>query len=136
MINTDFLAAWLEFLKQRAQESDVINDRHYSFVFSGTLGEPIQIVAGWKSGFSKDYEDIFYISSADCAMSIKIVKADNPISLDDTFDFKALKTPINKESGEYEDVCVVLEKTDDPKALALFLAAEYDRILKCCITSS
>jgi hypothetical protein len=121
----DHLAVWIADIKDEAKR----DAEETIFWFTPTFNKPFGIVAGWSKMFDMNtcYADLFCCSAThpEYVMFIKVVE--NPDQL--TFDFDSLPMPLDK-NGEVDDVCIPLERSDDPLYAAQFFLGEWERIMK------
>ena len=116
------LTDWVKQLMAEAKEdSNLLIDW-----FNDTKDKPYSIIGGWQKGFSRQYDDLLYISKSEptYAMCIKIVENKGPYAY---ADFEILNMPLDA-NGEVEDTRVALELTDDPEEVAAFFLMELERI--------
>jgi hypothetical protein len=119
------LTEWLEDLRKSAEE-----DEQFSISWFGdTKDKPFSIIGGWLDGFSEEYSDILHISKSNpsYAMCVKIAINEGPYAYTD---FELMDMPIDPATEEVDDTCIALEKDEELAELAMFFAAEWDRIMK------
>ena len=118
------LTEWLTALKKAAEEDEAF----LISWFEDTKQDEFCIIGGWSDGFSEDYADLLHISktSPSYAMCVKIAVNEGPYAYTD---FDIMNMPAT-ENGDVDDTCIALELDEDPAELALFLAAEHERITK------
>lgn len=116
------LEDWLKSLIKKAEE----DDNFLVSWFDDTKDDSISLVGGWSEGFSKDFNDILYISksSPSYALCVKIAVNDGPYAY---VDFDTLDMPTSSD-GTVEDTCIVIERNEDISGLASFLECELERI--------
>lgn len=116
------LAAWIDDMKKAAED-----DNCFSVAFfEDTKDAAFSIVAGWISGISESYSDLFYMSKSEpsYAMCVKIAVNDGQYCPD----FETMNMPIDK-FGNVDDTCIALEQGEDAESLAAFLLCEWERIM-------
>ena len=123
----DELAEWIEAIKNAAEE-----DQSFSIAwFIGTRNMPFAIIAGWKECFSDNSEvdDMFCISASNpkYCMCIKIAENEGPYAYTD---YEIMNMPYDRESGDVDDVEIMLEWEDDSEDLAEFFMHEWERIME------
>ena len=130
-MNTNFtiddLADWIENIKLFAE-----GDHELSIAwFKGTKDSPFSIIAGWQNHFSgdPDFSDCFCLSASnpEYVMCIKIAKNEGPYAYTD---YDIMNMPYDKDTGDVDDVEIMLEWEDDPEDLAEFFIQEWERIMK------
>ena len=124
---TESLAEWIEAVKEAAE-----NDESFSINwFKSTKNMPFAIIAGWQECFSDNSEvdDMFCISASNpkYCMCIKIAENEGPYAYTD---YEIMNMPYDKESGDVDDVEIMLEWEDDPEDLAEFFIHEWERIME------
>lgn len=118
------LVEWLKSLIEVAAKDETIL---YS-LFEGTENEPYAIAGGWDNGYGNlDGVTCNSKEAPDYAMCVKIIINDGPWAYN-TFEF--LNMPYDKETGEVDNTCIALEWEDNLEELALWLATEWERIMK------
>ena len=117
------LRDWIDELKKAAKED---SDLLISW-FKPTEEYPISIIGGWMEGFSESYADIMCISKSNpkYAMCVKIAVNEGPYEFTD---FELMDMPVDKD-GVVDDTCISLEWDDDSESLAVWLLAEWERIM-------
>lgn len=123
----DSLAEWISAIKEEAEE-----DNAFSIAwFKGTENMPFSIIAGWQECFAENSEvdDMFCVSASNpkYVMCIKIAENDGPYAYTD---YEIMNMPYDSESGDVDDVEIMLEWDDDPSELAEFFTHEWERIMK------
>ena len=123
----DELAEWIETIKKAAEE-----DESFSIAwFKGTKNMPFAIIAGWMECFSDNSEvdDMFCISASNpkYCMCIKIAENEGPYAYTD---YEIMNMPYDRESGDVDDVEIMLEWEDDSEDLAEFFMHEWERIME------
>lgn len=123
-LNKDIIrfSKWVDDLREKAER-----DEDFSCSVFEQTEEPFVIVGGWSDGFSKDYNDVLYISKSNptYAMCIKIAINDGP----QTFtDYDLMDMPVDS-TYEVEDTNIALERGDVSSAIAEFYLRELDRMI-------
>lgn len=123
-LNKDIIrfSKWVDDLREKAER-----DEDFSCSVFEQTEEPFVIVGGWSDGFSKDYNDVLYISKSNptYAMCIKIAINDGP----QTFtDYDLMDMPVDS-IYEVEDTNIALERGDVSSAIAEFYLRELDRMI-------
>lgn len=100
--------------------------------FLPTMYSPVSIVGGWADGFFPNVNaDLFCMSKSEPtkAMCIKICENNGgPYQILPRTDFDSLKMPFG--TNDVDDTSITLEWEDDPKAMAEFFKAEWERIME------
>jgi len=121
------LAEWIEDLKNAAREDETFSISW----FKGTEREPFSIIGGWQECFydKSEVDDLFCVSKSNpkYVMCVKIAINDGPYAYTD---YEVMNMPYDPESGDVDDTEQMLEWEDDPEALATWLLAEWERIMK------